>query len=105
MCEDANSKLVEVVTVADVSDEDRVQNLGREQKGFIKGTFISFQSGFVAAEARVINSGSSPLFPPSFLFRAAGSQDDVLFQCSRFYSSFVLIWKRIPKLGRTFDHD
>ena len=25
-CEDANSKLVEVVTVADVSDEDRVGN-------------------------------------------------------------------------------
>ena len=25
-CEDANSKLVEVVTVADVSDEDRVDN-------------------------------------------------------------------------------
>ena len=61
------------------------QNLGREQKGFIKGTFISFQSGFVAAEARVINSGSFPLFPLSFLFCAAGSQDDVLFQCSRFY--------------------
>ena len=26
-CEDANSKLVEVVTVADVSDEDRVGNI------------------------------------------------------------------------------
>ena len=26
MCEDANSKLVEVVTVADVSDEDHVGN-------------------------------------------------------------------------------
>ena len=26
MCEDANSKLVEVVTVADVDDEDRVGN-------------------------------------------------------------------------------
>ena len=25
-CEDANSKLVEVVTLADVSDEDRVDN-------------------------------------------------------------------------------
>ena len=25
-CEDANSKLIEVVTVADVSDEDRVDN-------------------------------------------------------------------------------
>ena len=25
-CEDANSKLVEVVTVADVSDENRVEN-------------------------------------------------------------------------------
>ena len=26
-CEDANSKLVEVVTVADVDDEDRVDNI------------------------------------------------------------------------------
>ena len=26
-CEDANSKLVEVVTVADVDDEDRVGNI------------------------------------------------------------------------------
>ena len=27
MCEDANSKLVEFVTVADVDDEDRVGNI------------------------------------------------------------------------------
>ena len=44
------------------------QNLGREQKGFIKGTFISFQSGFAAAEARVINSGLISIVPSQLPF-------------------------------------
>ena len=45
-CEDANSKLVEVVTVADVSDEDRVGNSLLQNWKLRFGQKLSFCSDF-----------------------------------------------------------
>ena len=61
-CEDANSKLVEVVTVANVDDEDRVgnslmhtweQKLGNKAKRFVQTLSTRFVQGFdVEVQAR-----------------------------------------------------
>ena len=57
VCEDANSKLVEVVTVADVSDEDYVGNswmhtwelkLGNKAQGLFKVLILKFRQDFYA---------------------------------------------------------
>ena len=48
-CEDANSKLVEVVTVADVSDEDRVGNsLLQTLSTLVKILKLKFRQDFEA---------------------------------------------------------
>ena len=61
-CEDGNSKLVEVITVADVSDEDLVGNsllqiwklrFGQKSKTFVQGLSTRFGQDFeVEVQAR-----------------------------------------------------